>query len=114
MNIRRKLTKDERVEIYSKTNGHCAYCGCTLEYSKMQVDHVIPLRKGGADTKDNMLPACRSCNYYKSTLDIEQFRDSIEKFPDVLMRDSVTFKNAVRYGLVIPNPKSIIFYFEKD
>lgn len=43
MNQRRKLTKDERMAIYKKTNGHCAYCGCELEYKDMQVDHVIPI-----------------------------------------------------------------------
>lgn len=40
MNQRRKLTKDERMAVYEKTNGHCAYCGCELEYKDMQVDHV--------------------------------------------------------------------------
>ena len=43
MNQRRKLTKDERMAVYEKTNGHCAYCGCELEYKDMQVDHVIPI-----------------------------------------------------------------------
>lgn len=43
MNQRRKLTKDERMAVYKKTNGHCAYCGCELEYKDMQVDHVIPI-----------------------------------------------------------------------
>lgn len=34
--------------------------------------------------------------------------------PDVLMRDSVTYKNAVRFGLIkhLENPK-VEFYFEK-
>lgn len=41
MNQRRKLTKDERMAVYEKTNGHCAYCGCELEYKDMQVDHRL-------------------------------------------------------------------------
>lgn len=113
MSKRKRLTKAQRLEIYNKTDGHCAYCGCDLEYKQIQIDHVVPIHNGGPDTKDNMLPACRSCNHYKHTLDIEDFRDSIERFPDVLMRDNVTYKNAVRYGLVIPNPKPVVFYFEK-
>ena len=39
--------------------GHCAYCGCELEYKDMQVDHVIPINgwsEQGEDTLDNMLP----------------------------------------------------------
>jgi len=31
-----------------------------------------------------------------------------------LAYNSVTYRNAVRYGLVIPNPHKIIFYFEKQ
>ena len=81
MNQRRKLTKDERMAVYEKTNGHCAYCGCELEYKDMQVDHVIPINgwsEQGEDTMDNMLPACRSCNHYKSRSTLEGFRKMVE------------------------------------
>lgn len=53
---RKKMSNAERREIYNKCKGHCAYCGCELEYRDMQVDHVIPLRRGGADDIENMLP----------------------------------------------------------
>lgn len=70
---RRRLSLEEREAVYSKMSGRCAYCGEPIAFGAMQVDHVVPLRKGGADTLDNMLPACRSCNHYKSTLTVEQF-----------------------------------------
>lgn len=113
---RRKLTKDERMAVYKKANGHCAYCGCELEYKDMQVDHVIPINgwsEQGEDTLDNMLPACRSCNHYKSRSTLEGFRKMVENMPAVLMRDSVTYKNAVRFGLVAPTPRPVKFYFEQ-
>lgn len=110
---RKRLSPQERRKIYAMASGHCAYCGCELPYSNMQVDHVVSLERGGSDTLDNMLPACRSCNHYKSTLTLDDFRDSVERFPAVLARDSVTYKNAVRFGVVIPNPKRVVFYFEK-
>ena len=53
MNQRRKLTKDERMAVYEKTNGHCAYCGCELEYKDMQVDHVIPCLLYTSDAADD-------------------------------------------------------------
>lgn len=112
---RRKMTKAERLEVYQKTGGHCAYCGCDLDFKDMQVDHVIPLsgwNEQGPDTLDNMLPACRSCNHYKSTSTLEDFRKHVENMPNVLMRDSVTYKNAVRFGLVEPKPHPVTFYFE--
>lgn len=111
---RKKLTKSEREQIYNIFNGHCAYCGCEIEYKDMQVDHIISLEcHNGTDTIDNMYPACRSCNHYKSTMSIEVFRKQLERMPMVLMRDSVTYKNAVRYNLVTPNEHKVVFYFEK-
>lgn len=114
--MRKKLTKVERRIIFEKCNGHCAYCGCELQYKDMQADHVIPLngyKEQGEDTLENMLPSCRSCNHYKSAVPLEHFRKAVENFPVVLMRDSVTYKNAVRFGLVCPNPHPVKFYFEE-
>lgn len=116
MSGRRKLTQQERMEVYRKMGGHCAYCGCVLEYKDMQVDHVKALNgwsEEGSDTLDNMLPACRSCNHYKSAMSIESFRKMVENMPAALERDSVTYRNAVRFGLVTPNPHQVTFYFEK-
>ena len=109
---RRQLTKAERQAVYDKCGGHCAYCGCELNISKMNVDHVKPISIDGEDVLDNMLPACRSCNNYKASMSVEGLRRAIERWPEVLARDSVTYKNAVRYGLVLPNPKPVKFYFE--
>lgn len=39
---------------------------------------------------------------------------SLDDMPDTLMRDSNTYKNAVRFGLAIPNKKPVVFYFEKS
>lgn len=121
---RKKLTKAERQEVYDKCGGHCAYCGCELKFKDMQVDHVVPMARcflynhepktaEEVDVMSNYLPACRSCNHYKGTSTLENFRKNIERFPQVLMRDSVTYKNAVRYRLAIPNAHKVVFYFEK-
>ena len=112
---RRKLTKEERRTVYQKTEGHCAYCSCELRFEDMQVDHVVPLNgwsEKGNDTLDNMLPACRSCNHYKSRSTLDGFRTMVENMPTVLMRDSVTYRNAVRFGLVTPMPHPVKFFFE--
>ncbi len=113
MDKRRKLTKAERQQIYDKCNGHCAYCGCEITLGQMQVDHVVPIYNGGADEFNNMLPACRPCNHRKGAESLEQFRTSIEKSVDVLNRDGgATYRNAVRFGMIIPNPHHVEFYFE--
>ena len=44
MDAKRKvIPKSIRMTVYQKCHGHCAYCGCDLEYKDMQVDHVVPL-----------------------------------------------------------------------
>lgn len=111
---RRRLTKAERQEVYDKMGGHCAYCGYAITLKTMQADHVIPLRKGGVDELSNLLPACKSCNHYKSTLTVEQFRGCIERWTGVLMRSNTTFRNAARFGQVQPTPHRVAFYFERQ
>ena len=113
MNKRKAISKKVRQSVYLMYNGHCAYCGTEIAYKDMQVDHATPLRIGGADDISNYMPACRSCNHYKSKSTLEGFRKMVENMPAVLMRDSVTYKNAVRFGLVTPTPHPVKFYFEQ-
>lgn len=111
--MRKKLSKVERQQVYEKCAGHCAYCGCELEYKAMQVDHMKPLHIGGSDVMSNMLPACRSCNHYKGTLDVEGFRRYLAGISHRLMRDSIQFRTAVRFGLVRHMIDDVTFYFER-
>ncbi|WP_082946263.1 HNH endonuclease [Mycobacterium sp. E1747] len=46
-------------------NNCCAYCGQKQD-GMPQMDHVIPLIKGGRHAIGNVLPACRSCNISKN------------------------------------------------
>lgn len=111
--MRRKLSRTERQQVYEECNGHCAYCGCGLEYKDMQVDHAKPLKIGGEDDISNMLPACRSCNHYKATLDVEGYRRYLAGIHKRLMRDSIPFQVAERFGIVKHMGDDVMFYFEK-
>ena len=113
---RRKFNKKERKEIYDKMQGRCAYCGIMLNIEDMQVDHVIPLHRGGTNDMSNLVPACRGRNHYKSTLTLEQFREMIWNIPDRLMHQSVAYQVGSRFDLFTTNQlakKKRLFYFEK-
>ena len=45
-------------------DARCAYCG--RRAGVLEQDHVIPLSRGGAHSRENIVPACRSCNAKKS------------------------------------------------
>lgn len=113
MSTRRKLSPNDRRVVYDKMGGRCAYCGQSLAYEDMQIDHIVPLRSGGSDVPENMLPTCRSCNHYKRGNSLEGWRKMLEALPNTLERDSYSYRQAVRFGLVKPTPRKIVFYFEK-
>ena len=113
MNKRKSISKSTRTSVYLMYNGHCAYCGTEIVYKDMQVDHATPLRIGGADDISNYMPACRSCNHYKATLDIEGFRDYLSRLHKRLMRDSIPYQVAERFGIVKHLSDDVKFYFEE-
>jgi 5-methylcytosine-specific restriction endonuclease McrA len=56
------LGADEWKKIVEYFGGKCAYCGSSGDLDQ---DHFIPHSKGGAYSKRNIVPACKSCNSSK-------------------------------------------------
>lgn len=44
----------------------CSYCGEDIPEADRTLDHITPLKDGGANTFSNITQACRSCNSRKS------------------------------------------------
>ncbi len=114
------FTKKQKELLKEKFGGKCAYCGCVLG-KLWHADHFIPVyRNGGqfenkkADNLDNLMPSCPPCNISKSVLSIEQWRQKLEQGPHVLERNNSTYRNSIRYGLIVPGSREIKFYFEKS
>ena len=60
------LTAEEWIDILKEYKFKCAYCGCEFTlFNKETRDHVIPISKGGDNVKENIVPACQSCNSKK-------------------------------------------------
>lgn len=80
---RNTTRRDRHRKIISRGHPPCALCGEPIDYAaphddprSFQVDHVIPLHRGGTDTLDNKQPAHRKCN-----------RDKWFKHPDGVTGD---------------------------
>lgn len=104
----------DRKAVYEKFDGHCAYCGKTIQFKDMQVDHIKPKCNGGTDDMDNLFPSCRRCNHYKRTLSVNLFRMMIEEIPQKLMARQYIFKVGVDYGFFEPRKRKVKFYFEQQ
>ena len=106
------MTKELRQQIYNKYNGHCAYCGCEIEYKEMQIDHIIPKLFGGSNEIGNLNPSCRACNFYKGTFTIEEFRERVRSLRHGLLKIFIV-KLALKYGILTYTSFDEKFYFEK-
>jgi 5-methylcytosine-specific restriction endonuclease McrA len=51
----------------------CQYCGD--KKGPFEADHVIPRKKGGLDTEENLKCACISCNRSKGSKDLEEWME---------------------------------------
>jgi len=71
-----ELSKTAMGKIYSKTQGNCAYCGCSLDpFGDWHIEHAIPKSRDGSDHIDNLFPSCDACNRMKKSKTPEEFRD---------------------------------------
>lgn len=131
-----KKLKDE---VYEKCNGRCAYCGDPININVMQTDHIVPQRnwkwifqnkhitasyhkhvpeflrhltETDLNHIDNLNPACRVCNKWKSAHYLELFRSELQDQLSRLNARSANFRIAKRFGQIEETPKPIIFYFE--
>jgi len=108
---RKSLSKNMRREIYEMYGGHCAYCGREIDIKDMQVDHVQSVYLGGEDERSNYRPACRSCNFYKSTMSVEGLREQLGFIAGRLEKLFI-FRLALAYGLIQLTGRPVKFYFE--
>ena len=61
------LTAEQWNECLEHFGNNCAYCGMYQE--KLEQEHFVPISKGGAFTKSNIVPSCRNCNASKINRD---------------------------------------------
>lgn len=62
----KRITVD-RHYIYLRDGGICRFCGKTLKFGKMSLDHYYPRSAGGPDEVFNLVSSCRPCNDRKQS-----------------------------------------------
>ena len=74
------LAEDERLNMILPQA--CCYCG-SREF--LSADHLIPTKRGGAISGDNLVWACRSCNSSKCAKDTLDWLERRNQFPPLLL-----------------------------
>jgi hypothetical protein len=67
---RKAISKKLRFLVLQRDGFQCCLCGKTAKETKLEVDHKIPVAKGGTDSLNNLWTLCIDCNRGKSDLSI--------------------------------------------
>lgn len=63
---RGKVSNKLRFAIYARDGNRCRICG-RYSTTDLEIDHIIPIAKGGKTTFDNLQTLCRDCNKRKGS-----------------------------------------------
>lgn len=63
---RRPIRLGVRFEIFKRDGFTCQYCGKKPPEALLEVDHIVPVAKGGENDESNLITSCFECNRGKS------------------------------------------------
>lgn len=55
-----------KLRVMKRDTFRCTYCGVSGNDAELQVDHIIPMSKGGSNHISNLTTACAKCNNTKN------------------------------------------------
>lgn len=67
---RTPIGKKRRFDVFDRDKFTCQYCGRTSEEVTLEIDHIIPVSKGGGNEPENLRTSCRDCNRGKRDSEI--------------------------------------------
>lgn len=91
----RSLLDDEAVKL--KAERCCSYCGSR---DFLSIDHLLPRTRGGSDSGENLVLACKPCNTSKGGADMMEWMLRNGNFPSILI-----FRRYI---------KLLVLYYEKE
>src|SRR5574337_241022 len=78
----------------------CCYCGSK---EHLAIDHLIPRKKGGANSGDNLVWACSACNSSKCATDALALLASRQQFPPLLL-----FRRYLKLAIELGREKNVM------
>ena len=63
---------------YAEFDNCCAYCGKQHKAMDLEIEHFVPISKGGTHVLSNIVPACKPCNSSKTYHDAKAWYEKQE------------------------------------
>ncbi len=78
-----------RFEIFKRDNFTCQYCGRNVREDgiKLNIDHIIPISKGGKTIVSNLVTSCKECNAGKTDCLLSNIE--LKKYPLVSQKQEM-------------------------
>jgi len=61
-----------------KSKAYCAYCPSGIP---TEIDHIIPVSRGGTNDENNLVACCYKCNRWKNIMLLEEFGPGVAPVP---------------------------------
>lgn len=79
---RKKAVKFSRLNVLTRDNWTCQFCGRRFATKQLNYDHVVPRSQGGKTVWENIVSACYPCNAKKDNKTPEQAGMRLLKKPE--------------------------------
>jgi 5-methylcytosine-specific restriction endonuclease McrA len=67
--------------LFNRDNWQCQYCGTSLDWHTITIDHVTPRCRGGATSWKNCVASCKRCNAKKGARTLQETGMKLSKKP---------------------------------
>lgn len=69
---RKNISKRTRFEVFKRDNFTCFYCGRHVPDVILELDHIMPISRGGTNEIDNLVTSCADCNRGKGGVPLSE------------------------------------------
>ena len=82
--VTRKCVKRvfSRAAVFKRDKYTCLYCSKMLGTKEITVDHIIPTSRGGTNSFDNCVSACKDCNIRKGSRLLDEIGMKLNRKPE--------------------------------
>ena len=64
---RQPIPRKLRHEVFKRDGYRCRECGASKDETSLEIDHIVPVARGGTNDINNLQTLCRECNRMKHT-----------------------------------------------